>query len=518
MKKSIFLSIFITFLMFSCSDANFFGNNFLDVPNPNKLTSEDFYKSPADAWSGVVAIYNTLLLEGTYREWFIIENETRSDLGIMTLNWWPDWEQYCQFIISNYGWCYETWGDNFKGIQKANKVLKYVPDINMDNDIKNRYISEAYFFRALFYYNIVIIYGRPPLMLIPSIDGQEKPTNATPDEIYDQCISDLNSAIPNLPWDVSTNETGRVRKAAAYAQLGKMYLLKHDYLKAKDAFFAIIDSKKYGLVDDFTDNFTDKNEYNKESIFEITFSNQNNTSFAARYTSTQATGERSAEDFAPLTVGGNSDVRPSAFFMNEFTDLTVDGKHDPRKLMTLLCDTSQVWYGKSFKILGGSTDTIGGKIPEIWYKKYTNGYHQTKEDENSPINRRIIRYADVLLMYAECLNELGQTQEAYKYIDMVRARHSVNVVPLTIAKPSLTQDQMRLQIEHERIVELGGEGQRWFDLLRWGYLDDPNKVDILRKRDYEFNKKPFRPSLDKYKPIIQTEIDLDPNLTQNPGW
>ena len=121
-------------------------------------------------------------------------------------------------------------------------------------------------------------------------------------------------------------------------------------------------------------------------------------------------------------------------------------------------------------------------------------------------------------MYAECLNETGEVGQAYQYIDMVRQRPSVNIVPLSIAKPGLTSDQMRKLIEHERIVELGGECVRWFDLMRWGYFDDQALVDTLIKRDFEFGVKPFRPGKDKYKPIPQTEMDLNPNFTQNPGW
>jgi tetratricopeptide (TPR) repeat protein len=507
-------------LFSSCSsDEGWFGKNFLNIPNPNQPTADLFFQSPDDAWAAVVAMYNTLLLEGTYRQWYHFDLETRSDLGYSQAGW-LEFAQYPKFILYNYAWLYEVWGDNFKGIQIANKIIKKIPQIEMDEKLKKRYIAEAHFIRALYYYNITIIYGRPPLLLEPSADGQEKPKNSEPAEVYTQCIKDLEMAIPDLPWTVSDTETGRIRKGAALAQMGKTYLLLKDFGKAKLAFGEIISSGYYKLVDEYTDNFRHTNEHNSESVWEISFSNENNTDFWARYTLQHATGDRSSNYIAPVhpQVGGTSDAQPNMFYLSEFTDKTPDGKADPRRDWSIFHDTTQTWYGLNFREFKGSIDTAGGTPPKIWNLKYTNGYYETKEDVCSPINRRIIRYADVLLMYAECLNETGETSRAYEYIDMVRQRPSVNVVSLLQDKPGLTQVQMRKQIEHERIVELGGESIRWFDLLRWGYFDDPALVDTLIKRDFEFGMKPFRAGIDKYKPIPQTEMDLNPNFTQNRGW
>ena len=166
MLRKILICTIIPILIFACDDIKWFDKDFLEIPNPNNPVSEDFYKSEKDAWSAMVGLYNTLLLEGTYRQWYSLEYEMRGDLGYCESGW-LEFAQYTKMIIYNYEWLYEVWGDNFKAIQKANNILEYFPSIEMDEDLKQRYMAEALFFRALSYYNITIDYGRPPLILKP---------------------------------------------------------------------------------------------------------------------------------------------------------------------------------------------------------------------------------------------------------------------------------------------------------------------------------------------------------------
>jgi starch-binding outer membrane protein, SusD/RagB family len=126
----------------------------------------------------------------------------------------------------------------------------------------------------------------------------------------------------------------------------------------------------------------------------------------------------------------------------------------------------------------------------------------------------VIRYAGVLLMYAEALNELGQTAAAYTYVDRVRQR--AGLAKLSDVMPGLSKEAFLQQLMHERITELTGEDVRWLDLERWGFLDDQSKIDILRSRDFEFDN--FKLGKNKYLPIPQSEIDINPNLKQNPMY
>jgi hypothetical protein len=152
----------------------------------------------------------------------------------------------------------------------------------------------------------------------------------------------------------------------------------------------------------------------------------------------------------------------------------------------------------------------------VWYHKYLDDYFRINEFEvfNSPINFRYIRFADVLLMYAEALNALGQTNNAYQYVDRVRQRSGLE--KLSVTKPGMSQTQFLQQLMHERITELTGEQVRWNDLARWGYFDDATKLAELKAHDPEFNN--FVIGKSKYMPIPQIEIDINPNLKQNSNW
>jgi hypothetical protein len=155
-----------------------------------------------------------------------------------------------------------------------------------------------------------------------------------------------------------------------------------------------------------------------------------------------------------------------------------------------------------------------GALNSLYCRKYEND--GTKADEfnwRSGINERLMRYADVLMMYAECLNETGQTAAAYPYIQQVRSR--VGLPNLATTKPNLTQAQMREQIGHERLLEFCLEGHRFDDIRRWGWLTDATKLAWLKSRDPEFET--YKAGREFY-PIPQNEIDNNPGVKQNPTY
>ena len=150
---------------------------------------------------------------------------------------------------------------------------------------------------------------------------------------------------------------------------------------------------------------------------------------------------------------------------------------------------------------------------KIYPKKYTrNNLGSRAETTESGINYRVLRYADILLMYAEVLNETGRTADAYAYIQQVRDR--AHLPNLATVKPNMTQDEMRDQLAHERALEFAIESQRINDLIRWGWFYDPNKLAELKSHDNDFNT--YTPG-NEYLPIPQQELDANPNIKPNPA-
>jgi len=206
---------------------------------------------------------------------------------------------------------------------------------------------------------------------------------------------------------------------------------------------------------------------------------------------------------------GFSDYLPTRWVYNEFKlEKTTAGKSDPRLLATIAsyepADNSILAYGAPW----------ANPQTNIYPRKYTNdGLGPAFEAiGESFINYRVLRYADILLMYAEALNELNRTAEAYPFIQQVRAR--AGLPDLATVKPNMTQAQMRDQLAHERLLEFSIEGQRINDIIRWGWLYNPTKLAELKTHDTDFNS--WTPG-NEYLPIPQTELDLDKNISPNPA-
>lgn len=520
MKKIVFILVVLVSAVFVSCD-----KNLLDIPNPNTFSTEIFWESPENAWQGLVACYSGLLFEGTYRQWYDLSLEMRADL-CFNESAWRDYANYSKFNYTNYDWECITyiWRDHYRAIFMCNNFLKYAPTIDMSGveageELKQRYMAEVKFLRALFYFNMLTYYGTPPLILEP-LDGSEKPYNSTPEKIYEQILLDLSDeTIAHLPRkkDLPKAENGRVTIGAALMLRAKVHMQFHNYEDAATDLDVIINKHgDYALTAEYNDNFRKETEHNEESIFEICFSDVNTGDWPDYQTPNSPTGWKRAQYFAPRLIGGHSDAQPNLFYLNQFTDTLADGSVDPRKDMSLFWNPRQTLYGLNFRNDFGGSLGSSNQRENFWTVKYSTGYYRGFENSYSPINQRLFRYADALLMYAECLNETDRTEDAYQYIDAVRQRPSVNVVKLSVEKPDLTQEEMKKQIEHERIVELGSESWRWFDIYRYGYLDTEAGRRYLESHDYEF--KTFVVGRHKYLPIPQREIDLNPNLKQNPNY
>lgn len=482
----------------------------LNLDNPNALTTEQFWITPNDAELGLNSIYAMFYKDGLWARWMYFRMDLTSDEGFSNSPWveLADWTRFNYINYNFWEGNVVTWRDSYKAIFRANQVLAYVPEIEFtDANRKTQLLSEAKFLRALHYYYAAVLWENIPLVLEPS-KPNDLPQQVSQEEIFAQVEKDLNEAFEGLPLNWDATNKGRPNKGAVKAMLAKMYMQQHRWDDAKLAldFLVIGEGAQYSLVDNYKDNFTDLNENNSESVFEIQFGDQRRG----------GTGEgpdasvsiTRAQFFGPRGIGW-SDGQARFWLVDAFkNETTIDGEIDPRLQHTLFYP--------------GLTEDFGDKVygrdwewgeDEAWFRKGARDYKRDNEDYFSGVNWRLIRYADILLRYAEVLNELGMTSQAYTYVDMVRSR--ANMAPLAEAYPNIGNDKNRFldRLKRERVLELCGESVRWEDLKRWGDLESQAAIDKIAERDPDFEN--FEVGTHYRLPIPQVEVENNPNLEQH---
>lgn len=515
MKKAIiiFYSFLIAFSFQACNQ------DVLDISNPNKLTTVDFWKTEKDVQLGVNAIYSAFYRTGSWHRYLHWRLDLLSDEGysmspmISTGDW-------TKFIYADYNhnennkW---IWREAYKGIFRANQVITFTPEITMPEAKKNQYLGQAYFLRAYNYFHLAIFWEDVPLVLDIQNPGDEPEQKKLP-EIWAQIEKDLTNAINFLPEEWIGVDKGRITKGAAKALLARTYMQQHQFAKAKEQLQWLVegDGKKYyGLMDNYKDNFSYLTENNKESVFEIQFSDALN---GAEGDNLGATNGHQRSIIFGLKGIGFRDGLARPWLVNEFKkELTADGKLDPRLRVSLLYkDLASDFPIQETGKFYGKTWTEGAWGTDVYYRKYSRDEFRTTEDRNCQINFRVIRYSDVLLMYAECLNELGKTDEAYPFVNLVRARAKMR--PLEVAYPEIgnNKDLFFKRLIVERILELNGECVRWFDIKRWELYKTPEGLSELISHDPDYSN--FVVGRSHRQPIPADEVLNNPNLKQLEGY
>ncbi len=486
-------------------------NKDLNVDNPNTLTDVQFWKSESDAEKGINAAYAMFYKPGVWSRWIYFRLDLTSDEGFSKSPWVElgDWTRF-QYVNYNF-WEGNviTWRDTYKAIFRCNQVLANVPGITFaDPEKREGILAQAKFLRALYYYYAAILWENVPLVLQPS-KPDDLPKQNTLAEVFAQVEKDLTEAEAHLPVQWDDPNVGRPTKGAVRAFLARARMQQRKWPEAKaalDYFFTGQGMGRYGLVANFQDNFTHLNENNRESVFEIQFSDVNKGGDGDD--PNQNMGTNRPQFFAPRGIGW-SDGQARYWMVDEFKkEKTAAGTLDPRLRYSLFYPSLEADFGD--KIYGRSWQWGND---EAWFRKYQRDYYRTNEDYFAQDNFRLVRYADVLLMYAEVLNENGQITDAAKYVDSVRSR--VGMLPLATAHPEalLGKDAFRERLKTERMLELCGESVRWADLKRWGDLETQVGVDKVALRDPDF--KNFKVGKHIRLPIPQIEVLNNSNLKQN---
>ncbi|WP_207513995.1 RagB/SusD family nutrient uptake outer membrane protein [Longitalea luteola] len=507
--KKIVVNIIILQLLFSCSKKS------LELTNPNSITSDTYWKTEADVQSALGASYGLLKnvdggfwgvrgveLSNGRGDDFFIRNDVSYLYQLSTFTNTPD-----NAAATN------VWNIAFRGIFRANQIIENIETVSgLSDQAKNAYIAEAKFLRGLNYFILAINFGDAPLRLTVPKTTEEYFVPKSPEaEVWKQVIKDFQEASAALPHSYPKEWVGRATKGAAVAYLGKAYLYTKDYANAESTLLSLtLPPYNYALMPNHGDNFIPTRENNQESVFEIQLSDVGGTNPWAGENANEALGVTTAQEFAPSEVAGWFEVSPTDKLFNEFqVEKTVSNDFDPRMYATLIWDyPGATFYNKPFSDF---TLQFGYKS---MFKKYQN-YWQNNEltgasgaaNYTSSNNERALRFADVLLMLAEAVTMQQKPASAYPYVNAIRARAQLSALPT-----GYSNTQMMAEIRHQRMLEFAREGLRFYDLKRWGLLQQ--EITNSDKVGRQF----FVPNKHEYFPIPQSELNANPLMVQSDPW
>ncbi len=476
-------------------------SDFLDEDMQGKYSSATFYKTAEHALLATNACYEPLAFTSIENSIWVFGDVASDDAikgGI------PGDQSEISFIenfetTADNGYVEAIWKHYYNGISRCNEVISKVPEIDMDAISQNKYVSEARFLRAYYYFQLVNIFGEIPLKTEPVKTSEDLHISlSTVEIVYEQIETDLLSAKNGLPANISPANLGRASKGAAFGLLAKAYLFQENYSDA----LAYVDSLEslniYGLLDAYKQNFMVDFENNIESVFEI----QHLTG------KVPFQGSSLNQWFAPQQENGYFFNVPRQNFIDEF-EVSPEEVVDPRLDYTVGRE-GHVWInGEPFSPAWSPTGYI--------QKKHLQPLDEIDKGNkgNGELNYTFMRYSEILLIKAEALNELGRSLEALNPLNAVRKRaresylfdediSGFGTIPDGLLPPieGASQSELEEAIMHERRVELGFEFHRFFDLMRYGKIIAEDALAYIN----------FNYGTDRYFPIPQSERDININI------
>ena len=464
--------------------------DFLTEDLKGTFSTDTFYKTDKQAIQAVNGVYNAITFSSFDNAMWVF-GDVASDDAVKGGGAGDQAEiTYIDEFTADAsnGMINKYWIFAYDGIARANNVIANVPAVPMDEAKKNQIVGEAKFIRAYSYFNLVNVFGRVPLKLLPQLTQEtiHVPLSEV-SAIYQQIEKDLTEAVAVLPVSYSSSDVGRVTRGAALALLGKANLYQQKWSAALGYFQQVDALGIYRLLPNYADNFKLAYENSPESIFEI------------QHLADQIpfTGSALNQWFAPFKEGGYFFNAPTQSLVNAF-EKSSTGEVDPRLDASVGRDGQPWLNGETFS--SGWSEATG----------FLTKKHQQPVSEipasfkgDGDLNYIYLRFADVLLMKAEAFNEDNRADSAKANLNKVRqrARASYNGTPPADLLADITSSDyntLKTAIQKERRVELAQEFHRYFDLMRWGKT--VAETALGPDFNYEANR---------YFPIPQAEIDAN---------
>jgi hypothetical protein len=467
----------------------------LDLAPVTNPTVNTFYKTPEDAAAAVTGVYS--ILEDIYtHEAVVTPNMVSADDAVPFLQGNADRRAIWSYnFVSTNSFINNPWALSYQGIQRANVVISRMPGISLDENLKKRYIAEAKFIRAIMYFNLVRFYGGVPIVTneTTSLENVEVP-RSTKDEVYALIETDLKEAEAVLPVKHTGTDIGRATQGAARGLLAKVYLTQAgnevsspNWAKAAAKAKEVMDMGIYDLWENYADVFDIRNKVGKESLFEVLYLTDVNGNWHTTYWAPRGDPR--------VPSNGFGTVRPTKNLYDLYA------ANDKRKPVTFLTSYVNPTNGATVNL------SIDDPNPAVAISFWKLADLTSKVGGGGGKSFPYLRFPDILLVYAEALNEVnGPVMEAYAALNRVRAR--AGLAPLS----GLTKAQFKDAVLTERRLEFVLEGNRWFDLVRTGRLVDAVKAET------SFGRNPLIQPHHVLFPIPQREIGANTSLVQNPGY
>ncbi|MBD0400551.1 RagB/SusD family nutrient uptake outer membrane protein [Flammeovirga sp. EKP202] len=474
-------------------------NAFLDVQPISEETTDNAYNKASQIESALVGVYETFQSAEYYVWDHVIFSDIRSDNAYAGGDNPEVFEADLLTITPINSRLFKNWSQIYNGILKANTVIEkaeLVDDPKMTEERKAEIKGEALFLRAYYYFTLVKLHGGVPLILEPTKSTQPEdvrvPRN-TVDEVYQQIITDLTDAANFLP-DFYTDENGndlggstnkaRATAGAANALLAKVYAQHHEWDNALVAIDKVEKSAAaYTLLSNYAHLFDGEHYNNAESIIEVQYLGTDEGNFAPQL-------------LLPPSISGDSWRK----FVTPSQDLIAayDAEGDATRKGASVLFEEVNWVDEYW---GNST---GSSIPFSYKWKKAMGWASTDRPY-------LIRFGDIVLLKAEALNETGQSGAAVIELNKIRSRANLEAV-----SGGLSKEELRTKILLERRLELAQEGHRWDDLVRHNIavstMNNLVEIDLRTGQAVDYNMTEAKMLL----PIPQQELDLNPELEQNP--
>ena len=511
-----FILSFALITTMSCSE------DFLDRPSLSQIAEDNFWQSESDAFLAINGMYSNLqsssLYGGSLNGWQGYPGF--DNLGDNAFNQFK-WEGPGIFMEGSLttisGPIKANWTDNYKGIFLANSIIEQVELIStdlIDQETKNELLGQALFVRALHYFNLLVYWEEAPLITeVQELEEAFVPKN-TSEEIYNQIVEDLTFASENLPESFADELFGYATKGAALSLFARVQLYNGVY-QGENGVINLTDQVMglgYALYPDYASLFTPQNETSSEIVFSVRFFREQGTNNAETFSGTFAGTPK--VDQRPMPNLVNDYYASDGLPIDQsplFDPLNESANRDPRANATIYFP-GDVFLTDISRVFTGNSPTNYGMRKYI--RRQESNPDGVRSFQGGSQDFYVIRYADVLLMRAEALAETGDAAGAMQLVNQVRSR--VGMPSVQNVEGMVGADQMIDIVRHERRVELALEGLRFMDLKRWGEVEEAF-IRAIQDPVGPYNPQYLGEKSEVF-PIPQDEIDVNPELTQNPAW